>query len=680
MKNSLFFCFFAFLFVPVFGQIEISNIQIQQQGENALRYDVSFQTSKICNAYVAYSDNQITRYTNVSKQSNTHHITVIGLHSQANYNFTIHVFDSTGLFSSTPKAVTTGSVPGDIAHAIDSVYNDTSATEGYVLANARGSVRDQYRIFDRSGKLVWYDYMNLPGAPCIGYRFTERNTILQVFGDCQTVLERSLEGDTLLRISLANLPMELYAHHDFFFNDRGNIVILVGEGRVIDKTSVGGPADAIVVADGFVEMTPEGDLVQYWTPFDHFDPVASENFGSFWDPIFGEKAEDWQHANSLSQDVDGHYLFSFNAFDQIVKIHRETGEIIWTLGKDGDFTFDPPLSAFAKQHAFHSLGTNRYLVFDNQGGKTFSRASEFVLDLENKIAHQVFVQDADSTLITGIVGSAYRLPNGNTLTCFGRLGVLQEVDATGKTVWYRSEGLILNYRAFFVPYFYEPIPEIQLLDTVFCAGASPMLPQTSLNGGFFSGEGTIDGKLHPKLLDPGFHKIVYNYAWQKDTFDIEIQEIPSTPQIQQTDNLLFTQSPGNFQWLLNGQPIEGATNDTLEVSISGSYQLQVTNDAGCSNISASVEVMLTNTEDLAGMSFKLFPNPSDGQIYLTWEARQVSELQVEVYSTIGQKLRQFQWTQPANTVKLDLQNLQKGMYWVKIRVKDQVMMRPIFIK
>lgn len=55
------------------------------------------------------------------------------------------------------------------------------------------------------------------------------------------------------------------------------------------------------------------------------------------------------------------------------------------------------------------------------------------------------------------------------------------------------------------------------------------------------------------------------------------------------------QSPANhsFQWIRNGSAIAGATNDSIHVSVSGSYQLQITNLLkGCSITTAAKQVVV----------------------------------------------------------------------------------------
>ena len=93
------------------------------------------------------------------------------------------------------------------------------------------------------------------------------------------------------------------------------------------------------------------------------------------------------HANAIDIDFDDNLLLSSRGLDEITKINRVTGDIIWRFGgSQNEFTFinDYP---FTHQHSIKSLGSNRYLLFDNgnfssqyTGTVNISRAVEYELD------------------------------------------------------------------------------------------------------------------------------------------------------------------------------------------------------------------------------------------------------------------------------------------------------------
>lgn len=80
-----------------------------------------------------------------------------------------------------------------------------------------------------------------------------------------------------------------------------------------------------------------------------------------------------------------------------------------------------------------------------------------------------------------------------------------------------------------------------------------------------------------------------------------------------------TQSYSAYQWMMNGNPIPGATGPTLVVSLNGDYQVSVTDAKGCSATSPVYTV--TNATAIAdpsdaGQSIRIYPNPTNDRIFI----------------------------------------------------------------
>ncbi|MFY7963693.1 MAG: hypothetical protein ACOVO1_02245, partial [Chitinophagaceae bacterium] len=91
---------------------------------------------------------------------------------------------------------------------------------------------------------------------------------------------------------------------------------------------------------------------------------------------------------------------------------------------------------------------------------------------------------------------------------------------------------------------------------------------------------------------------------------------PSTPTISASGPTTFciggsiiltsSNATGN-QWYLNGNPIGGATNQTLTVSASGSYTVITTNVSGCSSAASAAAVVTVNSTPTVGAISGLSP-------------------------------------------------------------------------
>lgn len=67
--------------------------------------------------------------------------------------------------------------------------------------------------------------------------------------------------------------------------------------------------------------------------------------------------------------------------------------------------------------------------------------------------------------------------------------------------------------------------------------------------------------------------------------------------------LLSTSSTGSLQWLKNGLPISGATNDTLYANVAGIYNVIETNIYGCSDSASNGITVTSPSPSIAGLNY-----------------------------------------------------------------------------
>ena len=257
-------------------------------------------------------------------------------------------------------------------------------------------------------------------------------------------------------------------NHDFLALANGNYVLFAYDEQpyAMDTVVIGGDPNAIVEGLIIQELDPNHNVVFEWKSWDHFH-VTDNTYLSPWT----SSNLPFIHANAIDIDFDGHFLVSSRNLDEITKIHRRTGEVIWRWGgSQTDFTFtnDYP---FTHQHSIRSLGNNRYLLYDNgnhsaqyTGTINISRAVEYELDTNLMEATKVWQFVHPDSLYTPSIGGVQRLPNGNTLIDFGNLqwinigSVVTEVDSNNQIVFQLEYDNGVNlYRAQkFDWFFYTP--------------------------------------------------------------------------------------------------------------------------------------------------------------------------------------------------------------------------------
>src|SRR5262249_50371634 len=132
---------------------------------------------------------------------------------------------------------------------------------------------------------------------------------------------------------------------------------------------------------------------------------------------------DWLHGNAIAYTPDGNLLYSARSQDWIIKIAYENGagagDVLWRLGKDGDFVIDStdPYPWFSHQHDPQIDSEGNLVVFDNgnlrqvNDPSAHSRGQVYRIDELNRIADLAL--NADLGYFAFALGSAQRLENGD---------------------------------------------------------------------------------------------------------------------------------------------------------------------------------------------------------------------------------------------------------------------------
>ena len=273
-------------------------------------------------------------------------------------------------------------------------------------------------------------------------------------------------GAEINRVSMQGFPTTI---HDFLLLPNGNAMMMAYDDRVMDLSYSGGSLDALVMNVMIQEVTPEGEVAWEWSGWDHFffEDTAVPSMLTREPPAI----VDFVHPNGLALDLDGNILLSSRSLDEITKIDRETGEIIWRLGgltdPNNEFTFiDDPLNGFTGQHMPVVLENGNLLLFDNgdRHDPPLSRAVEYEIDAEARTA--TLVWSYDNGQYSRAMGSVQRLTNGNTVIGWGvphadfvedpARTTVTEVDAAGEVVFeLRLPQTLVSYRAYRLPFYGE---------------------------------------------------------------------------------------------------------------------------------------------------------------------------------------------------------------------------------
>ena len=175
------------------------------------------------------------------------------------------------------------------------------------------------------------------------------------------------------------------------------------------------------------------------------------------------------HGNSVAEAPDGNLVYSARSQDWVIKIDyqngRGSGNVIWRLGKDGDFKINStdPDPWFSHQHDPEYEADGTLTLFDNGNGRwvknpdAHSRGQVFRIDEKNRIADLTLNVDLGHYSLA--LGSAQLLQNGNYFFDSGfredGTGISTEVDPSGNIV-YEIQSSAPEYRTFRMKNMYTP--------------------------------------------------------------------------------------------------------------------------------------------------------------------------------------------------------------------------------
>lgn len=435
-------------------------------------------------------------------------ILVAGMRASSTYHMRAVVDLPGGLeFQDVDHAFQTGATPANRIPAISVTRPGNTAPSSGVelldLVNIAGVTGNPLEavVTDLQGNVIWYYDFDPDGstgalpfpikllpsghflinATPAGPGGTGAAGVLQEIDLAGNIIQSMTSAELNARLAAAGFNLVIQAmHHDFLLLPNEHLILLVNHTK--DFTDLPGfPGTTSVVGDGLVELDQNWQPVWVWDTFDHLDinrhPLAFP---------------DWTHSNALiySQD-DGNLLLSMRDQSWVIKIDYQdgkgSGDILWRLGYQGDFTLTSggaPAAWHYGQHDIVIVSPNSsgvfnlsmfdngwFRVMDNNGAvcgaagqpACYSRAAIFQVDEATRTASVVW---EDTNLPYSLALGSMRIQtNGDVEFDEGFISdspfksVVQEVtsDANPQLVWQLNVDHQPGYRIFRLPSLYPGV-------------------------------------------------------------------------------------------------------------------------------------------------------------------------------------------------------------------------------
>ena len=230
-------------------------------------------------------------------------------------------------------------------------------------------------------------------------------------------------------------------HHEFRYLKNGHTLLIAEDIQEEDMSLIvpGGKINAKIVGNHIQELDRDKNVIFEWRCWDHYDiaDALHENLKAYTiRPV---------HMNAIDVDYDGHYLVSSRRLDEVTKIDRNTGEIIWRLGgRKNQFTFINDPDGFTYQHDIRAVKgkPKHYTLMDNGNyhDPKYSRAVEYRLDTESMTAEKVWEYRHTPDRYAYWMGNVQRLPNENTIIGWSTNQLPKMTEVTpGKEIVYEGD-------------------------------------------------------------------------------------------------------------------------------------------------------------------------------------------------------------------------------------------------
>jgi arylsulfate sulfotransferase len=277
------------------------------------------------------------------------------------------------------------------------------SSAGFILLAPFGSADtpSHLMLLDGDGHLLWerlstkaiMDFKRWTYKGLVRYSWLEQDAMLYPGSQSGSIVVSDANFNELNRI-------ELLAHgsvtdpkqtgvdgHDFILLDDDHYIVMAYLKQYVHNlpASLGVGNDAYVVSP-IIQEVKAGKVVWQWEGAEYPEFYTSSNYGNNYSDQ--SKAQDYMHINSMFIDTqDGNLIWSARSLDQIVKVSRQTGEIVWRLGgKNSDFALTPEMRFLRQHNATYVDGGKTLLLFDNGdlALRPYSRILEFQLNEQAK--------------------------------------------------------------------------------------------------------------------------------------------------------------------------------------------------------------------------------------------------------------------------------------------------------
>ncbi len=175
-----------------------------------------------------------------------------------------------------------------------------------------------------------------------------------------------------------------------------------------------------------------------------------------------------------------------------------------------------------------------------------------------------------------------------------------------------------------------------------------------------------------------FQKLQSGFCEDSTKIIVDVYSNPPKPTITRQGYTLYSSSKNGNQWFLFGQPIEGATADSIILQEPGLYSVQVTNEFGCvSEMSDEYDFYYKSVDEPNNAMVNVFPIPAYNYLKITTT---LSIYSIRLCDIMGNVIKEVSMEAILeNGYLIDISKLASGNYFLYVFHKNGIEIKRVIV-
>lgn len=207
-----------------------------------------------------------------------------------------------------------------------------------------------------------------------------------------------------------------------------------------------------------------------------------------------------------------------------------------------------------------------------------------------------------------------------------------------------------------------------------CVGETETLSFTDPEG-YDSYQWTVNGEdvegetgTSLNITESGLYSVavIFNGDCAIGTSEVEaVFNIPVEPVVSASMNVLIANNATSWQWYLDGNPIDGATEQSYTVLETGGYSVETVDENGCTASSIAEQIVISGIYNTEAGIVQISPNPFSDKLELSLTT-DASTAAWRIFDVTGKNVAQAQNAATNGSIFVDTQDWGAGMYFLEV--------------